>query len=70
MATGFLEIYLLMVAGWTLVGVLIGAFVAKGRRKRGAILGAIVGVMLGSILATLTVFDAPAPSAPPPVTIE
>ena len=69
MAAGFLNVFLLMVAGWTLVGVAIGLCIAKRARKRGAVLGAIAGLVLGSVLASLTAFDATATKEPPRVVV-
>jgi len=70
MAEGFLEVYLIMVAAWTLLGLIIGFVFAKKHRKKGAIVGTIAGIILGSVFASIAAFDASPTEEVPTVVAE
>lgn len=70
MADGVIKIFIGMVAGWALLGAMIGVAFAKGNREKGAIIGTMVGIVRGCVPASLTAFASSAPKDVPAMVAE
>ena len=57
MAVGIYEIYVATNLVILVACAVVGAFVLRGNRKRGALIGAVVGMLVGPIVTNLFFFD-------------